>query len=662
MSSRFERANAIRALAMDAVEKASSGHPGAPMGLADIAEVLWREVLRYNPSNPNWWNRDRFVLSNGHGSMLLYAVLHLTGYDVSIDDIKAFRQLGSMTAGHPERGECPGVEATTGPLGQGFANAVGMALAEHMLARQYNRDGFQVVDHRTWVIVGDGCLMEGISHEAASLAGTLGLGKLVAIYDNNGVSIDGDTAGWFTEDVPARFEAYGWRVIRDVDGHDPEAVIAACELATDINNVPCLICCRTTIGYGAPEKSGSAAAHGSPLGRDEIAGARQQLQWEYEPFEIPDRLYQEWNMRDTGSSHEDTWNTLFARYRRKHASLADELSRRMEGSLPDGWSLILDKLAIESQADPKALETRKASKLCLDAMGPKLPELIGGSADLTGSNNTQWDGAGWFADGGRYLNYGVREFGMSAISNGIALHGGFIPFTGTFLVFMEYARNAVRLASLMRLRNIFVYTHDSIGLGEDGPTHQPVEQLSNLRMTPNLSVWRPCDTVETCVAWKHALARADGPTAVVLTRQKTNAQVRDESTVNAIECGGYILRQESKSLDVILIATGSEVGIAMEAAGVLEGDGLGCRVVSMPSVDHFLQQSESYQAEVLPPEHRARVAVEAAHPDYWYRFVGFDGRIVGVDRFGLSAPGDVVMDALGITADAVVTAARETVG
>ena len=662
MSSRFERANAIRALAMDAVEKASSGHPGAPMGLADIAEVLWREVLRYNPSNPNWWNRDRFVLSNGHGSMLLYAVLHLTGYDVSIDDIKAFRQLGSMTAGHPERGECPGVEATTGPLGQGFANAVGMALAEHMLARQYNRDGFQVVDHRTWVIVGDGCLMEGISHEAASLAGTLGLGKLVAIYDNNGVSIDGDTAGWFTEDVPARFEAYGWRVIRDVDGHDPEAVIAACELATDINNVPCLICCRTTIGYGAPEKSGSAAAHGSPLGRDEIAGARQQLQWGYEPFEIPDRLYQEWNMRDTGSSHEDTWNTLFARYRRKHASLADELSRRMEGSLPDGWSLILDKLAIESQADPKALETRKASKLCLDAMGPKLPELIGGSADLTGSNNTQWDGAGWFADGGRYLNYGVREFGMSAISNGIALHGGFIPFTGTFLVFMEYARNAVRLASLMRLRNIFVYTHDSIGLGEDGPTHQPVEQLSNLRMTPNLSVWRPCDTVETCVAWKHALARADGPTAVVLTRQKTNAQVRDESTVNAIECGGYILRQESKSLDVILIATGSEVGIAMEAAGVLEGDGLGCRVVSMPSVDHFLQQSESYQAEVLPPEHRARVAVEAAHPDYWYRFVGFDGRIVGVDRFGLSAPGDVVMDALGITADAVVTAARETVG
>ena len=632
------------------------------MGLADIAEVLWREVLRYNPSNPNWWNRDRFVLSNGHGSMLLYAVLHLTGYDVSIDDIKAFRQLGSMTPGHPERGECPGVEATTGPLGQGFANAVGMALAEHMLARQYNRDGFQVVDHRTWVIVGDGCLMEGISHEAASLAGTLGLGKLVAIYDNNGVSIDGDTAGWFTEDVPARFEAYGWRVIRDVDGHDPEAVIAACELATDINNVPCLICCRTTIGYGAPEKSGSAAAHGSPLGRDEIAGARQQLQWEYEPFEIPDRLYQEWNMRDTGSSHEDTWNTLFARYRRKHASLADELSRRMEGSLPDGWSLILDKLAIESQADPKALETRKASKLCLDAMGPKLPELIGGSADLTGSNNTQWDGAGWFADGGRYLNYGVREFGMSAISNGIALHGGFIPFTGTFLVFMEYARNAVRLASLMRLRNIFVYTHDSIGLGEDGPTHQPVEQLSNLRMTPNLSVWRPCDTVETCVAWKHALARADGPTAVVLTRQKTNAQVRDESTVNAIECGGYILRQESKSLDVILIATGSEVGIAMEAAGVLEGDGLGCRVVSMPSVDHFLQQSESYQAEVLPPEHRARVAVEAAHPDYWYRFVGFDGRIVGVDRFGLSAPGDVVMDALGITADAVVTAARETVG
>ncbi|MFP6823390.1 MAG: transketolase [Pseudomonadales bacterium] len=662
MPSRFERANAIRVLAMDAVEKANSGHPGAPMGLADIAEVLWRDVLRYNPANPNWWNRDRFVLSNGHGSMLLYAVLHLTGYDVSIDDIKAFRQLGSVTAGHPERGECPGVETTTGPLGQGFANAVGMALAELMLARHYNRDGFEVVDHRTWVIVGDGCLMEGISHEVASLAGTLGLGKLVAIYDNNGISIDGDTAGWFTEDVPARFEAYGWRVIRDVDGHDPDTVIAACKSATDSNSAPTLICCRTTIGFGAPGKSGSAAAHGSPLGGDEVRGVRRRLQWEYEPFEIPDHLYREWNMRDSGNSFEETWNMLFARYRKEHPSLADELSRRMEGHLPEGWSLILDKLAKANQKDPKALETRKASKLCLDAMGPHLPELVGGSADLTGSNNTQWDGAGWFADGGRYLNYGVREFGMSAIANGIALHGGFIPFTGTFLVFMEYARNAVRLASLMRLRNIFVYTHDSVGLGEDGPTHQPVEQLSNLRMTPNLSVWRPCDTVETCVAWKQALARVEGPTALILTRQKTSAQIRDESTVNAIECGGYILRRESKSLDVILIATGSEVGIAMEAAGVLEGDDLGCRVVSMPSVDHFLRQSTSYQAQVLPPEHRARVAVEAAHPDYWYRFVGFDGRIVGIDRFGVSAPGDVAMDALGINAEAVVGAARETIG
>jgi transketolase len=504
--------------------------------------------------------------------------------------------------------------------------------------------------------------MEGISHEVASLAGTLGLGKLVAIYDNNGISIDGDTAGWFTEDVPARFEAYGWRVIRDVDGHDPDTVIAACKSATDSNSAPTLICCRTTIGFGAPGKSGSAAAHGSPLGGDEVRGVRRRLQWEYEPFEIPDHLYREWNMRDSGNSFEETWNMLFARYRKEHPSLADELSRRMEGHLPEGWSLILDKLAKANQKDPKALETRKASKLCLDAMGPHLPELVGGSADLTGSNNTQWDGAGWFADGGRYLNYGVREFGMSAIANGIALHGGFIPFTGTFLVFMEYARNAVRLASLMRLRNIFVYTHDSVGLGEDGPTHQPVEQLSNLRMTPNLSVWRPCDTVETCVAWKQALARVEGPTALILTRQKTSAQIRDESTVNAIECGGYILRRESKSLDVILIATGSEVGIAMEAAGVLEGDDLGCRVVSMPSVDHFLRQSTSYQAQVLPPEHRARVAVEAAHPDYWYRFVGFDGRIVGIDRFGVSAPGDVAMDALGINAEAVVGAARETIG
>ena len=661
MSSRFERANAIRALAMDAVEKANSGHPGAPMGLADVAEVLWRDVLRYNPANPNWWNRDRFVLSNGHGSMLLYAVLHLTGYNVSMDDIKAFRQLGSITAGHPERGECPGVETTTGPLGQGFANAVGMALAESMLARQYNRDGFDVVDHRTWVIVGDGCLMEGISHEAASLAGTMELGKLVAIYDDNGISIDGDTAGWFTEDVPARFEAYGWRVIRNVDGHNAEAVIDACKSATVPGSSPTLICCRTTIGFGAPEKSGSAAAHGSPLGGDEVGAARRQLQWGHEPFEIPDHLYRDWDMRDTGNSFEETWNTLFTRYQKEYPLLADELSRRMEGRLPDGWSIIFDELARANQDDAKALETRKASKMCLDAIGPELPELVGGSADLTGSNNTQWEGAGWLADGGRYLNYGVREFGMSAIANGIALHGGFIPFTGTFLVFMEYARNAVRLASLMRLRNIFVYTHDSIGLGEDGPTHQPVEQLSNLRMTPNLSVWRPCDTVETCVAWKQAFAKTDGPTALVLTRQKTSAQVRDDATVNAIGCGGYILHHESKSLDVILIATGSEVGIAVEAAGVLEGGGLGCRVVSMPSVDHFLEQSATYQAQVLPPEHRARVAIEAAHPGYWYRFVGFDGRVVGVDRFGVSAPGNVAMDSLGITAGAVVEAARETI-
>lgn len=661
MSSRFERANAIRALAMDAVEKANSGHPGAPMGLADVAEVLWRDVLRYNPANPNWWNRDRFVLSNGHGSMLLYAVLHLTGYNVSMDDIKAFRQLGSITAGHPERGECPGVETTTGPLGQGFANAVGMALAESMLARQYNRDGFDVVDHRTWVIVGDGCLMEGISHEAASLAGTMELGKLVAIYDDNGISIDGDTAGWFTEDVPARFEAYGWCVIRNVDGHNAEAVIDACKSATVSGSSPTLICCRTTIGFGAPEKSGSAAAHGSPLGGDEVSAARRQLQWGHEPFEIPDHLYRDWDMRDTGNSFEETWNALFTGYQKEYPLLADELSRRMEGRLPDGWSIIFDELARANQDDAKALETRKASKMCLDAIGPELPELVGGSADLTGSNNTQWEGAGWLADGGRYLNYGVREFGMSAIANGIALHGGFIPFTGTFLVFMEYARNAVRLASLMRLRNIFVYTHDSIGLGEDGPTHQPVEQLSNLRMTPNLSVWRPCDTVETCVAWKQAFAKTDGPTALVLTRQKTSAQVRDDATVNAIGCGGYILHHESKSLDVILIATGSEVGIAVEAAGVLEGGGLGCRVVSMPSVDHFLEQSATYQAQVLPPEHRARVAIEAAHPGYWYRFVGFDGRVVGVDRFGVSAPGNVAMDSLGITAGAVVEAARETI-
>ena len=645
---------------MDAVEKAKSGHPGAPMGLADVAEVLWRDVLSYNPQNPDWWNRDRFVLSNGHGSMLLYAVLHLTGYDVSLNDIKDFRQLHSKTAGHPEYGECPGVETTTGPLGQGLANAVGLAFAERLLGETFNREGFDVVDHRTWVVVGDGCLMEGISHEAASLAGTLGLSKLVAIYDDNGISIDGETKHWFAEDVPARFEAYGWRVIRAVDGHDAEEVLTALTNAVSDADAPTLVCCRTTIGFGAPNKSGTSAAHGSPLGEDEIAGARRQLNWGSEPFHVPDVLYAEWDMRSAGNQREDEWNALYERYAQAHPELAGELGRRMSGELPDGWDVALDAFARDAQDNPVSLETRKSSGACLDVLGPLIPELFGGSADLTGSNNTQWKDAGWLHEGGRYLNYGVREFGMSAIANGLALHGGMVPYTGTFLVFMEYARNALRLASLMGVRNIFVYTHDSVALGEDGPTHQPVEQLTNLRTTPNLSVWRPCDSVETAAAWKASLQRTDGPSAIVLTRQKTVPEPRDAATFANVERGGYVIRAESGSLDVLLIATGSEVEVAVAAAERLAGENIGARVVSMPSVDRYLAQDGAYRETVLPDACRARVAVEAGHPDYWRRFVGLDGMVVGIDTFGVSAPGPAAMQALGMTEDAVVEAARQT--
>ena len=642
---------------MDAVEQAASGHPGAPMGLADIAEVLWREFLRFNPRNPKWWNRDRFVLSNGHGSMLQYAALHLAGYDVSIDDLKAFRQLHSKTAGHPEFGECPGIETTTGPLGQGLANAVGMALAESLLAQEFNRDQYPVVDHRTWVVVGDGCLMEGISHEAASLAGTLRLGKLIAIYDDNGVSIDGLTTDWFTEDVPGRFEAYNWNVIRDVDGHDPEAILRAFTSAAQQTDLPTLICCRTEIGYGAPTKSGTADAHGAPLGSEEVAGARAALGWTHDSFEIPQAIYEDWNQVSRGERLEAEWRDLFSRYRSAFPELASELARRMDGRLPTGWNEELGKLRTATMADDSSLETRKASGACLDAIGPALPELLGGSADLTGSNNTKWAGAGWLSEGGRYLNYGVREFGMTAIANGLALHGGFIPYTGTFLVFMEYARNAVRLASLMGLKQIFVYTHDSVGLGEDGPTHQPVEQLTNLRTTPNLAVWRPCDKAETTVAWDAAVKRTDGPTAIVLTRQKTVAQPRDSATLQQIECGGYILSPESREISVILIATGSEVEVAVDAQRQLEADGFGVRVVSMPSTDRFLAQPVAYRDSVLPPDIRSRVAVEAGHPDYWHRFVGLDGAVVGISRYGASAPGNVAMKALGIHSEAVIKAA-----
>jgi transketolase len=658
MPSRTERANAIRALAMDAVQRANSGHPGAPMGLADVAEVLWREVLSHNPANPHWVNRDRFVLSNGHGSMLLYAVLHLTGYEVSIEDLKNFRQLHSRTPGHPEYRECPGVETTTGPLGQGFANAVGMAIAERELARAFNRPEYPVIDHHTWVIVGDGCLMEGISHEVASLAGTLRLGKLNCIYDQNGISIDGKVDSWFTEDVPRRFEAYGWHVIADVDGHDSEAVARALAMARATEDRPSIVCCRTVIGFGAPNKQGTAEVHGAALGEEEVANARRQLNWSYAAFEIPPAIYQEWDCREVGGEREASWQRLFSAYADAHPTLAHELERRMAGRLPDGWDEPLMTLARSAQTSLDPLETRKSSQRCLDLLGPALLELFGGSADLTGSNGTQWKGARTMSAerGGNYFSFGVREFGMTAICNGIALHGGIIPYSGTFLVFMEYARNAVRLASLMRIRNILIYTHDSVALGEDGPTHQPIEQLTNLRTTPNLSVWRPCDTVETAFAWRAALARADGPTAIVLTRQKTDAQIRTNNTFEAIGKGGYVLVDEQHELRGLIIATGSEVALAVAAAKRLSEKRIGVRVVSMPSVDTFLAQSEDYCDRVLPPDIRARVAVEAAHPDYWRKFVGLDGAVVGIARFGHSAPGAEAMAALGMTVENVVAA------
>jgi transketolase len=648
---------------MDAVQQANSGHPGAPMGLADVGEVLWRDVLKHNPKNPAWFDRDRFVLSNGHASMLLYAMLHLSGYAVTIDDIKHFRQLHSKTPGHPEFRECPGVETTTGPLGQGLANAVGLALAERELARTFNRDGYEVIDHRTWVIVGDGCLMEGISHEAASLAGTLGLRKLTCIYDDNGISIDGETKGWFTEDVGARFEAYGWHVIRNVDGHDPNAVAAALAAAQE-QDKPTLIRCRTVIGFGAPNKQGTAEVHGAALGADEVSLARRTLNWSYAPFEIPESIYREWDCCAIGARREESWRSLMGRYRTAFPDLARELDRRIAGDLPKGWSDGLDKVARGAQDKLEDLETRKASQRCLNALGPALPELIGGSADLTGSNNTDWKGCKVLTrtDAGNYMHFGVREFAMTALMNGVGLHGGFVPFSATFLMFMEYARNAVRLASLMQLRHIFVYTHDSVALGEDGPTHQPVEQLTNLRTTPHLSTWRPCDTVESAVAWRAAISRNNGPTALVFSRQKTKAQPRSEVAFNSVARGGYVLVPETSKLQAVVIATGSEVALAVSAAKKLTDDGVGVRVVSMPSTDVFLAQDDAYRESVIPASIRARVAVEAAHPDYWYRFVGLDGAVVGIDRFGLSAPGPQAMEALGMTVDHVVSAVRGCLG
>lgn len=658
-----ELANAIRALSMDAVQQANSGHPGAPMGMADIAEVLWRDFLQHNPANPSWPNRDRFVLSNGHGSMLIYSLLHLTGYNLSIDDIKNFRQLHSPTAGHPEHEECPGVETTTGPLGQGITNAVGMALAEKILAAQFNRDKFPVVDHYTYSFLGDGCLMEGISHEACSLAGTLGLGKLIAFYDDNGISIDGEVEGWFTDNTPERFRAYGWQVIPNVDGHDAEEVRMAIETARANSDQPTLICCKTVIGFGSPNKEGKEECHGAALGADEIALTREKLGWKHGPFEIPADIYAAWDNKRAGEQAENKWQALFNDYRKAHPELAAELARRSNGDLPSNFSEQADAFIRQCQEKMEKVATRKASQNALDAFGPLLPELLGGSADLAGSNNTIWKGCKSITGtdaSGNYVHYGVREFAMSAMMNGIQLHGGLRPYGGTFLVFMEYARNAVRMAALMKQPTIFVYTHDSIGLGEDGPTHQPVEQIASLRLTPNMSTWRPCDTVESAVAWKSAIERKDGPSSVIFSRQGLPCMPRDNDTLANVAKGGYVLQQSGTGTpDAIIIATGSEVELAVNAANALAESGKNIRVVSIPCVDIFLKQDAAYQESVLPASVRARVAVEAGIQDYWYRFVGLDGRIIGMNSFGASAPASDLFKHFNITAEAVQAAVEE---
>lgn len=660
MSTRTDLANAIRALAMDAVQKANSGHPGAPMGMADIAEVLWNDFLRHNPANPGWANRDRFVLSNGHGSMLIYALLHLSGYDLPMSELENFRQLHSKTPGHPEYGYAPGVETTTGPLGQGISNAVGMAIAEKALGAQFNRPGHDIIDHFTYVFAGDGCLMEGISHEVCSLAGTLGLGKLIVFYDDNGISIDGDVAGWFSDDTPKRFEAYGWQVIPAVDGHDAEAVLAATQAARAESDRPTLICCRTVIGKGAPNKEGTASTHGAPLGDDEIAATRAAIGWPHAPFSVPDDVYAGWDAKDKGAAAEQAWNDAFAAYRDAHPDLAGELSRRLAGDLPADFAAQADAYIAQCQQAGEKIASRKASQNALNALGPVLPELLGGSADLAGSNLTLWSGSQGLEAGdasGNYIYYGVREFGMSAIMNGIALHGGFIPYGATFLIFMEYARNAVRMAALMQQRAIFVYTHDSIGLGEDGPTHQPVEQLTALRSTPNLHTWRPCDAVESAVAWKAAIARNDGPSALVFSRQGLPHQERSAQQLADAERGAYVLRDCEGQPDAILIATGSEVALAMDAAAALGEHKV--RVVSMPCAELFDAQDAAYRESVLPSDCLARVAVEAAHRDYWYKYVGLDGRIVAMNSFGESAPAPALFETFGFTVDNVVAAVQD---
>ncbi|EKK4081204.1 transketolase [Cronobacter dublinensis] len=657
-------ANAIRALSMDAVQKAKSGHPGAPMGMADIAEVLWNDFLKHNPTNPTWYDRDRFILSNGHASMLLYSLLHLSGYDLPMEELKNFRQLHSKTPGHPEIGYTPGVETTTGPLGQGLANAVGLAIAEKTLAAQFNRPGHEIVDHNTYVFMGDGCLMEGISHEVCSLAGTLGLGKLIGFYDHNGISIDGETEGWFTDDTAKRFEAYNWHVVHEIDGHDPQAIKRAIEEAKQVTDKPSLIICRTVIGFGSPNKAGKEESHGAALGEEEVALTRKQLGWNYPAFEIPDEVYKGWDAKAKGQQAEASWKEKFAAYQQAHPDLATEFNRRMGGEMPENWQQTTQQYIEKLQAEPAKIASRKASQNALNVYGPVLPELLGGSADLAPSNLTIWSGSTSLKEdpAGNYIHYGVREFGMTAIANGIAHHGGFVPYTATFLMFVEYARNAARMAALMKARQIMVYTHDSIGLGEDGPTHQAVEQLASLRLTPNFSTWRPCDQVETAVAWKAAIERHNGPTALILSRQNLAQIERSPQQLKDVARGGYILKDAGGKPDLILIATGSEVEIAVQAAEQLRGDGVAVRVVSLPSTDVFDAQDEAYRESVLPSDVSARVAVEAGIADYWYKYVGLKGAIVGMTGYGESAPAEKLFPYFGFTVENIVEKARKVLG
>ncbi|WP_145576735.1 transketolase [Yersinia alsatica] len=660
MSSRKELANAIRALSMDAVQKANSGHPGAPMGMADIAEVLWRDYLNHNPTNPHWADRDRFVLSNGHGSMLIYSLLHLTGYDLPMEELKNFRQLHSKTPGHPEYGYTAGVETTTGPLGQGIANAVGFAIAERTLAAQFNRSGHDIVDHHTYAFMGDGCMMEGISHEVCSLAGTMKLGKLTAFYDDNGISIDGHVEGWFTDDTAGRFEAYGWHVVRGVDGHNADSIKAAIEEAHKVTDKPSLLMCKTIIGFGSPKKAGTHDSHGAPLGADEVAATREALGWKYPAFEIPQDIYAAWDAKEAGKAKEAAWNEKFAAYAKAYPELAAEFKRRVSGELPANWATESKKFIEQLQANPAKIASRKASQNALEAFGKVLPEFLGGSADLAPSNLTIWSGSKSLSDdlAGNYIHYGVREFGMSAIMNGIALHGGFIPYGATFLMFVEYARNAVRMAALMKIRSIFVYTHDSIGLGEDGPTHQPVEQMASLRVTPNMSTWRPCDQVESAVAWQYALERKDGPSALIFSRQNLAQQPRTAEQLANISKGAYVLKDCAGQPELIFIATGSEVELAVAAADQLTAAGRKVRVVSMPSTDAFDKQDAAYRESVLPSAVSARVAVEAGIADYWYKYVGLNGAVVGMTTFGESAPAELLFKEFGFTVENVVAKAQ----